>query len=79
MLTQQNIRVLRAMDALARETGGYPPTVRELGQRLLISSPSSIQHHIDVLVKNGLVARRGNRRIITDLGRSVLERGRVAA
>jgi hypothetical protein len=46
---------------------------------LEISSTSSVQFHIDKLVKHGLVQRRGSRRTITELGHSVLQNGRLAA
>jgi repressor LexA len=37
---------------------GYPPSVREIGAVLGLASSSTVQHHIDVLVKEGRLRRR---------------------
>lgn len=36
---------------------GYPPTVRELALSVGLASASGVQHHIDRLVRAGLVTR----------------------
>lgn len=77
MLTARNMQVLRMIHKIEAESGWFP-TVRELGQRLGVTSPSSTQHHLDVLVRHGFVETRGKRRRITELGRSALERRLVA-
>lgn len=64
--------VLAALRDIQTETGGYPPTVRELGERLGMRSTSTVQKHIDQLVRHGFVERRGARRIITSAGYSAL-------
>ena len=78
-ITDRNLQVLAALRDIQRDTGGFPPTVREVGHQLGISSPSTVQKHMEKLVRFGLVERRGHRRTITTLGYSVLNGGRVAA
>jgi len=39
---------------------GYPPTVREIGQTVGLSSSSSVQFHIEVLKNAGYLERDGN-------------------
>ena len=64
--------VLVALRDIQTETGGYPPTVREIGDRLGMRLPSTVQKHIDELVRHGFVERRGSRRVITPSGWSAL-------
>lgn len=40
---------------------GYPPTVRELAKMLEVSSPATIQVHLDILEKKGYIRKGGNR------------------
>ena len=40
---------------------GYPPTVRELACILKLSSPATIQVHLDMLEKKGYIKKQGNR------------------
>lgn len=40
---------------------GYPPTVRELAEMLEVSSPATIQAHLDILSKKGYIKKGGNR------------------
>lgn len=68
---------LRGLAHLQELTGGFPPTVRELGDYMRVKSTSTVQHHLDKLAKDGLIERRGARRVITDSGMKAL--GRVAA
>jgi repressor LexA len=71
-LTSRNLRVLSALADIERETGGFPPTVREIGSRVELQSTATVQYHIDKLVEFGLVARRGARRVITPQGRALV-------
>jgi len=71
-LTPRNLLVLRALADIERETGGFQPTVREIGSRTELSSTSTVQYHIDKLVDLGFVARRGARRAITTAGRKLI-------
>lgn len=41
------------------EGNGYPPSIREIGRRLRITSPSSVAYHLRVLEAAGLLKREG--------------------
>lgn len=78
-LTSRNLLVLRALGDIQRDTGGFAPTVREIGSRVDLQSTATVQYHLDKLTEFGLVARRGTRRAITSDGWSALNReGSVA-
>ncbi|MSS83601.1 transcriptional repressor LexA [Actinomycetaceae bacterium WB03_NA08] len=36
---------------------GYPPSVREIGKKVGLASPSTVKHHLDALEKLGLLQR----------------------
>src|SRR5690242_20568883 len=38
---------------------GYPPTVREIGQAVKLSSPSTLHAHLKRLEENGYILREG--------------------
>ncbi len=40
-------------------TRGYPPTIRELMDMAGLNSPSSVQHHLVNLERDGLISRGG--------------------
>ena len=40
---------------------GYPPTVREIAKLLNVSSPATIQVHLDILEKKGYIKKGGHR------------------
>ena len=40
---------------------GYPPTVREIAKILGVSSPATIQVHLDILAKKGYIKKGDNR------------------
>ena len=40
---------------------GYPPTVREIGEMLGLSSPATIQSHLDNLVAKGYIKKDGSK------------------
>lgn len=42
------------------EDGGFPPTVREIGQHFGIRSPNGVMCHLKALEKKGLIARGSN-------------------
>lgn len=77
-LTTRNLEVLAAMAKLQSESG-FPATVREIGHRTNLSSPSTVQYHLERLVSFGLVARKGTRRAITTTGWSTLNRPEMTA
>lgn len=78
-ITEKNMAVLRALVDVQERTGGFPPTVREIGAELGMHSPSTVQQHIKKLVSAGLVERRGRRRVVTTLGHSAIRREELAA
>jgi repressor LexA len=43
------------------ETRGYPPSVREIGEGVGLTSPSSVSHQLTTLVKLGFLRRDPNR------------------
>jgi repressor LexA len=50
------------------DDGGYPPSVREIAERVGLESTSSVHHQLNNLVRKGLIARAPNRsRAITIL------------
>ena len=55
-LTQRQKQVLRGISEIAQELG-YPPTVREIGQRLGLSSSCTVQRHLDALERKGFIRR----------------------
>ena len=59
VLTQRQNDTLKAIKNFMAENG-YPPTVRELASILNLSSPATIQAHLDMLEKKGYIKRRGN-------------------
>ncbi|WP_306205786.1 transcriptional repressor LexA [Actinoplanes sp. RD1] len=55
-LSAQQQRILAVVAASIRERG-YPPTVREIGARVGLRSPSTVAHHLQVLEQQGLLRR----------------------
>jgi repressor LexA len=59
-LTQRQRRVLEVIrDSIERR--GYPPSVREIGEAVGLSSASSVAHQLSVLQKKGWLRRDPNR------------------
>ena len=59
-LTQRQRRVLEVIrDSIERR--GYPPSVREIGESVGLSSASSVAHQLSVLQKKGWLRRDPNR------------------
>ncbi|HEY1681830.1 MAG TPA: transcriptional repressor LexA [Candidatus Tumulicola sp.] len=54
--TEKQTQVLAAIDAFRAEHG-YPPSVREIGQRVGLSSTSTIHAHLKALERRGLISR----------------------
>ncbi len=55
-LTDRQQQVLDFIRATVAERG-YPPTVREIGEAIGLSSPSTIHSHLSTLVKAGQIRR----------------------
>ncbi|HUY08361.1 MAG TPA: repressor LexA, partial [Candidatus Dormibacteraeota bacterium] len=50
--------------------GGYPPSVREIGRAVGLSSSSTVQNHLNVLERKGLIHRdptKSRTVLLTDL------------
>ena len=43
------------------EARGYPPTMREIGERVGLTSPSSVKHQLESLERKGFLRRDPNR------------------
>jgi repressor LexA len=54
--TDRQRRILQAISELTTEQG-YPPSVREIGERVGLSSSSTIHAHLKALEKRGLISR----------------------
>lgn len=55
-INQRQQDILAFITAQVSQTG-YPPSVREIGEAVGLSSPSSVKHHLDALEKLGFVRR----------------------
>lgn len=60
VLTKRQNDTLSAIKKFMADKG-YPPTVRELASILELSSPATIQVHLDMLEKKGYIKKQGNR------------------
>ena len=54
--TERQQRILEVIRAFTAEHG-YPPSVREIGQRVGLSSSSTIHAHLKALEKRGVISR----------------------
>lgn len=58
-LTERQMLIMTMIrDAIA--SCGYPPTLREIGEAVGLSSPSSVKHHMDALEEMGYIRRNAN-------------------
>ena len=55
-LTDRQREVLEGIHQIVREKG-YPPTVREIGQRLGLRSSCTVQRHLEALERKGYIKR----------------------
>ncbi len=55
-LTERQRQVLRGIHQITREKG-YPPTVREIGERLKLRSTCTVQRHLEALERKGYIKR----------------------
>jgi repressor LexA len=55
-LTDRQREVLEGIHEIFREKG-YPPTVREIGERLGLRSSCTVQRHLEALEKKGYIKR----------------------
>ena len=54
--TERQRRILEVISEYAAEHG-YPPSVREIGERVGLSSSSTVQSHLRTLERRGLISR----------------------
>src|ERR1700693_5233257 len=54
--TERQRRILEVINEFTAERG-YPPSVREIGERVGLSSSSTIHAHLKALEKRGLISR----------------------
>ncbi|MER6531411.1 winged helix DNA-binding protein [Streptomyces sp. NPDC001508] len=59
-LTRRQKQILAFIKASTQHRG-YPPSLREIGTAAGLSSTSSVQYHVKILVKKGLLTRDPNR------------------
>jgi len=56
-ITDRQAEVLETIQELTDELG-YPPTVKELGDRLRLRSTCTTQRHLDALERKGYITRQ---------------------
>ena len=72
--TERQSNILRVIREFTEERG-YPPSVREIGERVGLSSSSTVQSHLKSLEKRGLIRRDPTKpRALTAGARRVPER-----
>ena len=77
-LTSRQTKVLEVIrDAV--ETRGYPPSVREIGDAVGLTSPSSVAHQLRVLEQKGYLRRDPNRPRALEVTDGQTRRSRSAA
>jgi repressor LexA len=58
--TERQQSILAVIRAFIAERG-YPPSVREIGERVGLSSSSTIHAHLKALEKRGMISRNARR------------------
>lgn len=58
-LTKRQSEVLATLQRLHQQLS-YPPSVRELANAMGLSSPSTVQHHLEEIIKKGYLRRVSN-------------------
>lgn len=73
--TERQARILEVIRDFTEERG-YPPSVREIGERVGLSSSSTVQSHLKSLEKRGLIHRDPTkpRALVTESSRQVERR-----
>lgn len=65
-LTARQRQILEVVrEAIARQ--GYPPSLREIGRAVNLTSPSTVKHHLDSLQEAGYIQRDAGRPRAIDL------------
>lgn len=68
-LTERQKSILRGIHEIYQATGA-PPTVRELGQRVGLSSSCTVQRHLDALERKGYIRRNRTKARSVEIVRS---------
>jgi len=77
-LSERQLEVLACIRAIFQETG-YPPTVRELGERLGLSSSCTVQRHLEMLERKGFIRRNPTKARTIEILRGLKPVSRSAA
>jgi repressor LexA len=56
-LTDRQKQILKFIVEFTRQNG-YPPTIREIGAAFGLTSTSTVQLHINALIRKGYITRR---------------------
>jgi repressor LexA len=79
MLNERGRAILNYIRGFQREKG-YPPTIREIGERFQIASTNGVRYHLNILQKEGHLSRRSRiSRGTTTVTEGIPVLGRVAA
>lgn len=76
-LPERQRQILRVIEDAVREQG-YPPTVREIGSRVGLTSPASVQSHLAALEARGYIRRGASKRRALELTRPSRKGGQVS-
>jgi repressor LexA len=68
-LPERRRLILQVIEDAVREQG-YPPTVREIGLKVGLTSPASVQSHLAALEAEGYIRRGASKRRALELTRS---------
>ncbi|HEY3377513.1 MAG TPA: transcriptional repressor LexA [Armatimonadota bacterium] len=77
-LTKRQQEVLSGIRLIFQETG-YPPTVRELGERLGLRSSCTVQRHLEALERKGFIKRNPTKARTIEIMRGLKPVSRSAA
>ena len=76
-LPERRRLILQVIEDAVREQG-YPPTVREIGSKVGLASPASVQGHLAALEAEGYIRRGASKRRALELTRLARPAGTVA-
>jgi repressor LexA len=79
MLNERGREILEYIRCFQRDKG-YPPTIREIGEKFQIASTNGVRYHLNILQKEGHLSRRSRiSRGTTTVTEGIPVLGRVAA
>jgi repressor LexA len=77
-LPERQRQILKVIEDAVREQG-YPPTVREIGAKVGLTSPASVQGHLAALEAQGYIRRGASKRRALEVTRSGRGRSAIGA